>query len=116
MSGRYGGNVENLPKWAQRSIGELESEIRGLREKVVELNLTLAGQGGSDFYISRGLHEDDLPLATHDRWLNWKQPDGFEVRLCTQDGDLQVMVTSWHGLVIKPSASNVVTVGRGRTR
>lgn len=110
------GDPARLPKWAQADIEHLQRQAAELRRENDRLRAAMAGKGGSPFVISQGLRNEDIPLPDHARYLRWSAEDGFEVQLQTVDGELQIMTTSWHGIKITPSASNVVLIGRGRTK
>jgi hypothetical protein len=110
------GRVENLPKWAQKELEALQRQASELRRDNDRLRAAFAGNGTSPFKIERGMREEALPLPDGTNRVSWEAPDGFELVLYTEDGDLKVMCSSWHGVALRPEASNVIRVGRGRTR
>lgn len=108
------GQLDKLPKWVQGKVGNLQRRNDELQRKVAELEAAISGDGKSAFSIESGM--DSVPLPSSARYLSWEAEDGFIIRLHDTDGELEVMCSSWHGVSIKPQASNVVRIGRGRTK
>jgi hypothetical protein len=108
-------DISRLPKWAQKEFANLQRELWEAREKRDEYKAALEGDGGSEFIIDLGLRKDEVPLPSSAKYLTWRCGD-FELRLRNDDGHLEVMCTSWHGVAIRPSATNVVRIGPGRTK
>lgn len=108
--------INKLPKWVQQKVSTLQLRNEELRRENDRLRAAMAGNGGSAFKIAHGLRAEDIGLPDSAKYLRWEAEDGFELQLQTVDGELQVMCTTWHGVKITPSASNVVHIGRGRTK
>lgn len=110
------GDTARLPKWAQQDIEHLQRQAAELRRENDRLRAAMAGNGGSAFKIAQGLRAEDIGLPDNIKYLRWEAEDGFELQLQSVNGELQIMTTSWHQLKITPTASNVVLIGRGRTK
>lgn len=109
------GNPDNLPKWVQKELEDLQRQAAELRRDNDRLRAAMAGNGESEFSIVSGLRSEDLPLPDRVRRISWES-EGFELVMYGEDGDLKVMCTSWHGVALRPEASNVIRIGRGRTK
>ncbi len=106
-------NIDRLPKWAQEEIRLLRMRNDELAREVDRLQSALSGDGGSDFSICGGQREDDVALPSSAKYIAWS-PDGgdYALRLRTGDDSLEVMCTTWQGVAVVPSASNVFAIKR----
>lgn len=108
-------DLTRLPKWAQKEFADLQRELQQAQAEVATYKAAVEGDGGSDFAIDLGLREDEVRLPSSAKYLTWSSGD-FELRLRNDDGHLEVMCTTWQGVAVRPTASNVVRIGPGRTR
>lgn len=106
-------DLTRLPKWAQAEFADLQRKLARSEEKCEEYRLAIAGYGGSPFSVEHGMN--DIPLPSSAEYLTWRNGD-FELRLHTDidRGQLEIMCTSWHGVAVRPRASNVILIGPGR--
>ncbi len=94
-------DVKKLPKWAQREIGVLESEIERLKTQVAQIE----GKEESDIKIEHGSEFRNLPKHSRIRYV---LPSG-KVEIIIRDDELEVTAYNGH-LCVLPQACNMVHV------
>lgn len=104
---RFEGDITKLPKWAQRDIQRLESDLRHTKQELREMQ---AHDGApTEVFIWKGTDMVPLPRRTQIRFLvraGEEHGPSFDVSI--RDGRLRIYGSRWYA--IHPSASNTIDI------
>lgn len=122
---RIRGARTAVPRWVKDFVERLARRNRELEAVVARLEAQLAGEsGGSRFAVERGPRSEAQFLPGDARHVSWTgtaggDADDWVIQFSDRSGDgseLEVMCTTWQGLVVVPQATNVIQVRPARTK
>ena len=122
---RLEGTKTGVPSWVRKLVERQDRSIQELEREVERLTAELAGDGSSTFGTGTSSDPDRRPMAGRYTdavsWVERLDADGpkrdsFQLDFIDQGDHVEVRCSSWHGVALFPTASNVVLVKKGRTK